>query len=49
MNFGASYHLTCSSEHFVSYIGHKKIRIADDSLVPNAGKVLISPHVGLLT
>ena len=41
----ATYQLTDSSEHFVSYIpfvGNEKIRIVDDSLAPIAGKRQIS-------
>ncbi|TYK14441.1 TMV resistance protein N [Cucumis melo var. makuwa] len=45
LDFGATDHLTGSSEHFVSYIlcvGNEKIRITDGSLAPIVGKGQIS-------
>ncbi|KAA0052292.1 hypothetical protein E6C27_scaffold207G001230 [Cucumis melo var. makuwa] len=46
LDSGATDHLTGSSEHFISYApcaGNKKIRIADDSIAPIAGKGQIVP------
>ncbi|KAA0033038.1 Cysteine-rich RLK (RECEPTOR-like protein kinase) 8 [Cucumis melo var. makuwa] len=46
LDSGATDHLTGSSEHFISYApcaGNEKIRIADESLAPIAGKGQIVP------
>ncbi|KAL0536299.1 hypothetical protein IC582_025242 [Cucumis melo] len=49
LDSGATDHLTGSSEHFISYApcaGNEKIRIADGSLAPIAGKGQIVPFDG---
>ncbi|KAA0059996.1 putative tRNA pseudouridine synthase [Cucumis melo var. makuwa] len=49
LDLGATYHLTGSSEHFISYAlcaSNEKIRIADGSLAPIAGKGQIVPFDG---
>ncbi|KAA0054884.1 Beta-galactosidase [Cucumis melo var. makuwa] len=50
LDSGATDHLTGSSEHFISYApcaGNEKIRIADGSLAPIAGKGQIVPFDGM--
>ena len=50
LDSSATIHLTGSSEHFIAYLpcaGNEKIRIADGSFAPIAGKGHISPFEGL--